>query len=234
MNRSIYSYRVLSVAVGVIAALAGNVFSATFENSTPIVLPGPGSSNGTSISVSGIGNSISSVSGQSVSVEIEGFSSTDPSDVGLVLVGPTGAALAVLGGGGNSEGVEGLNILFTDTAASLIPQGPFSSGSYKPTQYGSLGSFPSPGPGLAYNSPSTFGASTFAGTFVGTNPNGTWSLYAIDPISGDSGEISDGWNLQINAVPEPASLSLIAVGAIALLARRCRRNPTKSAKQTAR
>jgi len=217
MNRSIYAYRLLSVAVAIIAALAGEAFSAPFTNSTPIVIPGPGSSNGTSISVSGLENSITSVS-----VEIEGFSSTDPSDVGLVLVGPTGAALAILGGGGNSADVEGLNLVFSDTAGSLLPQAPFSAGSYKPTQYGSLGSFPSPGPGLAYDSPATFGTSSLASTFQGSNPNETWSLYAIDPTSGDTSEISDGWNLQINAVPEPASLSIIAVGAITLLARRCR------------
>jgi type 1 fimbria pilin len=223
MNRSIYSYRVLSVAVSVIAALTGKAFSATFTNSSSIELPGPGSSNGTSISVSGLGNSIANESGQTVSVELKDFSSTDLSDVGLVLVGPTGAALALLGGGGGSQDATDLTIAFNDTAASLVPQNAaLPSGTYKPTQYGSIGSFPSPGPGLAYNSPSTFGVSTFLDTFVGTNPNGTWSLYAIDPVSGDSGEISEGWTLQINAVPEPASLSLVAVSAIALLARRRR------------
>ena len=58
MNRSIYSYRVLSVAVGVIAALAGNVILGGICKLHANCVAGPGSSNGTSISVSGIGNSI--------------------------------------------------------------------------------------------------------------------------------------------------------------------------------
>jgi large repetitive protein len=219
MNRSIYSYRVLSVAVIVIAALAGDAFATTtFVNTTSIAIPAPGISNGTSISVIGIGNSITSVS-----VDLKFFSDTDVGDLGLVLVGPTGAALSLMGNCGGSGEVSDLELTISDAATSLFPQDTtFASGSYKPTQYGSIGSFPSPGPGLAYNSSPTFGASSLSATFQDTNPNGNWSLYAIDPVSGDSGEISQGWDLQINAVPEPASLSLITVGAIALLSRRSR------------
>ena len=218
MNRSIYSYRALSVAVGLIAALAGNAFSATFTNSTPIVLPAPGSSNGTSIPVSGIGNSITSLS-----VEIEGFTETHPDNVGLVVVGPTGAALAIQGDCGGIAEATNLNLTFSDAGAGLLPQNPpMTSGTFKPTQYASIGSFPSPGPGLAYNSPAIFGTSSLTATFQGSNPNGTWSLYAIDPVSGDSGEISNGWNLQVEAVPEPASLSIIAAAGVYLACRRRR------------
>ena len=119
---------------------------------------------------------------------------------------------ASLGG----TGIPNLDIAYSDDGASLLPQTTlFSSGTFKPTQYASIGSFPSPGPGLAYNSPAPLGTSTFSSTFAFTNPNGNWSLYAFDPVSGDSGEISDGWNLQINAaaVPEPASLTLITIAA---------------------
>ena len=89
------SHCVLGVAVGIIAALAGEAFSAEFSNHTPILIPGSGSANGSAsvypsvISVSGLADSINFVS--SVSVEIVGFSDTDPSDVRLTLVGPTGA-----------------------------------------------------------------------------------------------------------------------------------------------
>ena len=217
--RSICEYRVIALAVGVIAALAGNAFSATFLSSTPIVIPGPGSSTGTSILVSGQGTSI-----VSIAVEIEGFTETHPDDVGLVLVGPTGAALALLGDGGGNTSVTNLNVTFSDTAASLVPQNtPLVAGSFKPSQYASLGSFPSPGPGVAYSSPAVFGTSTFTTTFQGKNPNGSWSLYTIDPVSGDTGEISLGWNVQITAVPEPASLSLIAVAGTGLACGRRRR-----------
>lgn len=142
-----------------------------------------------------------------MSVEIEGFSDTDPRDVGLVVVGPTGAALAIQGACGGSTNVLGLNLVFSDAAASQIPQNTLFTGTYKPTQYASIGSFPSPGPGLTYHSPAPFGTATLATTFDGSNPNGTWSFYAIDPVSGDSGEISNGWILQVHAVPVPGDFN---------------------------
>lgn len=219
MRQSICTYRVLSIAVAVIGVLAGNAFSATFTNASPIVIPGPGSSNGSSISVSGLGNSITSLV-----VGIDGFSHSDPHDVGLVLVGPTGAVLAIQGAAGGSTGVTALNLTFSDSAASQLPQNTvLTAGTYKPTQYASIGSFPSPGPGLAYKSPAPFGTSTLFQTFAPTNPNGTWSLYAMDPVSDDVGQISGGWNLQITATPEPASLSLIAIAGVHLACgrRRC-------------
>jgi hypothetical protein len=125
---------------------------------------------------------------------------------------------------GGSTAASNLNITFSDSAASLLPFGSaFPSGTFKPAQYASIGSFPSPGPGLAYSSPAPFGTDTLSQTFMDTNPNGNWSLYSIDPVSGDSGEISNGWSLQIVAVPEPASLALIAVGGACLACRRGRR-----------
>ena len=199
--------RVSLLTVGAIAVLAGKAFSATLTNPAPIVIPGPGSSNGSAsvypsvISVGGLGliNSLNSIS-----VEINEFSNTDPSNVRLALVGPTGAALVIQGDSLGSTGATNLHIAYSDAAASLLPQNTLLfSGTFKPTQYASIGSFPSPGPGAAYNSPAPFGTSTFSATFGGTDPNGTWSLYAFDPVSGDSGGISGGWSLTVNAVPLP-------------------------------
>jgi len=217
MHQSIGASRVLCVAFGVIAALAGEAFSTTFTNSTPIAIPGPGSSDGSEISVSGLGNSITSVS-----VSVSNFSDTHVGDVGLVLVGPTGTALALQGDCGGSTSAMGISLAFADGASMLPENLLITSGTFQPTQYASIGSFPSPGPGLAYNSPAPFGTSTFLTTFAGDNPNGNWSLYAMDPISGDTGEISNGWTLQITAVPEPASLSLVALAGASLICHRKR------------
>lgn len=222
MRRSIGTSRLLSVGFWVIAAIAGDAFSATFTNPTAIVIPGPGSSSGTSIAVSGLGVSISSIT-----VRIDSFSDTREDDVGLVLVGPTGAALALQGDCGGSGPATFLNITYSD-GLTLLPQNlGITVGTYAPTQYASLGSFPSPGPGTAYNSPAPVGTFTLFSTFSSTNPNGIWSLYAIDPVSGDSGEITDGWNLTITATgtvapatPLPrASLALPILGLVLLLRR---------------
>lgn len=221
MHRSFRASWIPWIAFGFVAALAGKASPATFTNSAPIVIPAPGSSNGTQIAVSGIGNVIVPTSG--VIVTLTDFTDTHPADVGLVLVGPTGAALVLMGDCGGSTAITiPLTLAFDDAAAPRLPQTALNtSGTFKPTQYASIGSFPSPGPGLAYNTPPVFGTATLASTFQGTNPNGTWSLYAMDPTSGDTGQIANGWSLQITATPEPAGLSLAAIASVALLRRRC-------------
>jgi len=167
MHRATSIHRVLSVAISIIAAIAGRASAVTFTNSTPITIPGPGSSGGTGISVSGLGNSLTGVS-----VQIMAFSDTDAQNVGLVLVGPTGAALVLEGGAGGSGPVPNVTLTLIDGATPL-PSNISVAGAFASTQYSLLGSFPSPGPGLAYHSPAPFGTATLLTTFAGSNPNGT-------------------------------------------------------------
>jgi hypothetical protein len=198
MVRSIRAIRLLCVAIGIIAMFAGNAYSSII--------------NGSTIDVSGLGGTT-----KAVTVTLHNFSATKPSDVDLVVVGPTGAALVLMGGAAGTSQVGPVSVTFDDTApANLISQH-LTAGSFKPTQVGPIGSFPSPGPGLAYHSPQpadTFllGNANAAGVFGGTtastaNPNGTWSLYAMDTVSGDSTDIAGGWsvNIQLNA---PGGLSI--------------------------
>lgn len=53
----------------------------------------------------------------------------------------------------------------------------------------------------------------------GSNPNGTWTLYIGDSASGDLGTLN-GWTLSISAVPEPATIALLGLGALAMIRRR--------------
>jgi PEP-CTERM motif len=217
--------RISLFAVGLIVALAGKAHA--------------GSINGSAIEVSGLPNSIPG--NDYITVTLNGFSATNTSDVDVVVVAPTGAALVLLGGAGGTSPVGPFNIMFDDTAASTVPPGLASSGSFKPTQFGQVGSFPSPGPGLAYHSPATFGTSILgnlnaAGVFTGINLNGTWSLYAMDTVSGDSTDIANGWRLNITlpgtnpstftnstpivipTAPEPGTLILATFGLASLAA----------------
>ena len=68
--------------------------------------------------------------------------------------------------------------------------------------------------------------------FNGTNPNGTWSLYAVDDLGGDIGGIAGGWGLTIKddssaAIPESSSLALLWASAWPVLARCAAVKPPK-------
>src|SRR6185436_18154900 len=67
--------------------------------------------------------------------------------------------------------------------------------------YGSGDTFPSPAP-----APS---GSTTLGTFNGTDPNGTWSLYVIDDLLGTIGNITGGWCLNFTVVAAEATTTTI-------------------------
>jgi hypothetical protein len=197
MARATVGLRILCLALALPAALAGGASASTsFGNTTPIVVAGAGSPNGSDIFVSGLGTSLIHVS-----VGVSQLTHSRVANLGLVLVGPSGAALVLEGGCGGSSSVSNISLVFSDSAGTTLPQSFFSSGTFKSTQYGSLGSFPPPGPGLAYQSPAPSGTSTLLSVFSGSNPNGHWSLYAYDPVSGDTGQISHGWSLQIDATP---------------------------------
>ena len=196
MARATAGPRILCLALALLAALAGRASATTsFGNTTRIAIAGVGS-NGSDIFVSGLGTSL-----LHVSVTVSQLTHSQVANLGLVLVGPTGAALVLEGGCGGTSSVSNISLLFSDSAAATLPQSSFPSGTYKPTQYGSLGSFPPPGPGLAYESPAPARTFTLFSVFSGSNPNGHWKLYAYDPVSGDTGQIARGWSLQIDATP---------------------------------
>ena len=49
------------------------------------------------------------------------------------------------------------------------------------------------------------------GSFVGTNPSGTWTLFLADLDYGEQGTLQN-WTLSVTAVPEPSSIALAFLG----------------------
>jgi subtilisin-like proprotein convertase family protein len=48
-------------------------------------------------------------------------------------------------------------------------------------------------------------------SFIGTNPNGTWTLFLADLDYGEQGTLQN-WTLTVTAVPEPSSIALAFLG----------------------
>ena len=60
-----------------------------------------------------------------------------------------------------------------------------------------------------YNEPATVGSATFASVFNGANPNGTWSLYVVDDVSGDNWNIASGWDLIVTVASNAATATTL-------------------------
>jgi uncharacterized repeat protein (TIGR01451 family) len=168
--------------------------NAARTNSATIAIPASGSKGSASpfpstISVSGVTGVLTKVT-----VTLAGFAHTYPADVDVLLVSPTGQTLLLMSDAGTAN-ASGLTLTFDDNAAGVLPAtGALSSGTFRPSNYGTGENFASPAPAEPYGSALSL--------FNGSSPNGTWSLYAQDAFSRDSGDITQGWRINFTtAVP---------------------------------
>jgi len=168
-----------------------SVFTGTFRftNSTPIDIPdqGPGGPYPSIINVSEVGGAVSNVT-----ISLYGVSHSFASDIDILLVSPTGQGAILLSDVGSGP-IDNVTLTLSDSANGLVPQTPFSSGTYKPTNYNPPDAFPAPAPAGPYGS-------TFV-SFRGLSAEGSWSLYVFDDGSGDSGSIDGGWSLTLTVSP---------------------------------
>jgi subtilisin-like proprotein convertase family protein len=149
-----------------------------------------------------------------VTVTLNGFSHTFPSDASLLLVGPGGQMATLMSEAGGQDlvdsGVTNLTITFDDNSFYPLPilDGLFS-GVFEP---GALTlplpfSFPSPAPAGNANAPAALSV------FQNTDPDGVWALYIVDDSVEDFGSLSGGWSLQFSVgVPlqiKPAGSNIV-------------------------
>ncbi len=177
-----------------------------FSNTTNIVIPdhGPGTPYPSSINVTGL----TGVAGK-VTVTLTNVNHTYPDDVDILLVGPAGQTTLLESHAGGSGVLTNTSLTFDDAAASYLPpSSQIVSGSYKPSQYGTVNFTNNFGGTVSINTtnpPPSPPYGTNLAAFNGSNPNGLWSLYVFDSSPGDDGIILGGWSMAISA-GEPVSV----------------------------
>ena len=151
-----------------------------------------------SIVVGGLKQTISTMS-----VTINGMSHTFPNDVDIMLEKQGGPRMVIMSDTGGGNDLNNLTFTLTDSAASPLPDlnGTITAGSFRPADYVAGGdTFLAPAP-ATFGEPAPTGSATFASTFGGIDPNGTWNLYVMDNVGGDVGSISGGWTLTFGPPP---------------------------------
>jgi PKD repeat protein len=130
-----------------------------------------------------------------ITVTLMGISHPTLTDLDVLLVGPANQNVMLMSDAGGAADLQSATLTFDDDASTQIPAesgDALPSGSYKPTNVGSLDFMAGPAPAEPYGS-------TLA-VFIGTDPYGTWSLYIQDDIlSNGGGSVAGGWC--VNIVP---------------------------------
>lgn len=147
------------------------------------------------ILVSGLSGTITSVT-----LNLNGLSHADPTDLDMLLISPAGTPYFPLSDVGNATGVSNVNLTIEDTAATQLPIGALlTSGTYRPTNNGAGDAIPNTTLGTVTasgnNTAAPAGTGTLATAFGGSDPNGVWKLYIFDDSAGDTGSLSGGWSL---------------------------------------
>ncbi|MBC8095424.1 MAG: hypothetical protein H7Y43_06405, partial [Akkermansiaceae bacterium] len=180
---------------------------ATFANTTATTIPALGAATPypSVINIANVGGAITRVT-----VTLSNLSHTFPGDLDILLVGPGGQKVMLMSDAGGTGDLTGVNLAFTDDAASPLPSGSLiTEGTYRPTDY-DPGDAP---PGSLPTGP----YSTSLADFNGSSANGAWSLYVLDDAGGDSGSVG-AWSLKIGTTGPTtfANGSLIAINDAAL------------------
>lgn len=138
---------------------------------------------------------------QTMQLELTGLSHTFPDDLDIYLIDPSLNSIKVMTDRGGGQDVTDITLIFDDAFAAIPSDaGPLVAGDYRSE-------------GLAAGVDNGF--AEFTGQSGGTM---NWLLLIIDDAVGDLGSL-DSFTLR-GTVPEPATLGLLALGAVATFARR--------------
>ncbi len=172
----------------------------SYSNPTTITIPGVGAASPypSAIVVEQAGGSIIDVE-----IILSNVAHTYPDDLDVLLWSPAGSGVVLMSDACGGEDVNGRTWTFFDAAPEAMPdEGPCTAPFYRPTNYESGDTWPTPAPNGPY-----FGGLSH---FVGDNPNGHWQLWVNDDDAGDQGSIAGGWTLTLQI--DPAAVVIPASG----------------------
>ncbi len=174
--------------------------AASFTNATFIAMTNTAISPATPypsvINVSGLAGMVSNVT-----VTLWNFSHAWTRDVDILLVAPNGSGVLLCSDAGNG-GASGINLTFSDAAASNIPQSPLVTGTFRPEDYSPSETFPQPAPAGPF--------SERLSTLNGQSANGPWSLFVYDDGNNDLGSIAGGWTISLTTVSDGSQPPVIS------------------------
>ncbi|HXH80078.1 proprotein convertase P-domain-containing protein [Nocardioides sp.] len=213
---SLLTAALLTTSLG---APAGAVSLRTsFAQTTPIFLgdPSEGGANGTDVTIPSSGPAslypseiVITQAARIVDVDVylAGLTHTFPDDLEVMLVGPGGQQVMLMGDAGGDADISNINLTFSDEAGAPISgAGPLATSTVRPATYGPFS--------IAAPAPSPNG-NTSMSVFDGTLTNGTWKLFVYDDSAGDLGSLSQwGLTIQTETVPYPSQVSVSGIGPV--------------------
>jgi subtilisin-like proprotein convertase family protein len=156
----------------------------TFTNTGTITIPEEGNASPFPSEIEVDGLKRGKVS--RVRVSLDNLSHTNPDDVNVLLLAPDGRFALLLDDAGGDGNVTNIDLTFDDDATTVIPnEGPMVGGTFRASVFEFPGDSDAPYDPLS--------------TFEGSGANGAWQLFVFDDLDDESGQIANGWSLEITA-----------------------------------
>lgn len=160
---------------------AADAATYTPSNPGPFTIPGFGHTTG-AVSVTNATGLVTDVN-----ITLRDLGHLNPGHLDLALVGPSGTGVVLMSDACGNSSFEDLDLTVDDESlANLSEGGPCATGTFRPTNFGTVDSWPTAVP---------MGGSL--STFDGINPNGDWTLFMVDDVAGDGGDLEGGFTLTI-------------------------------------
>ena len=180
-----------------------NAISGANAAAISIPLSGPASVYPSEINVTGQTGLVTGVQ-----VNLTNFNHTEPDDVDVMLVAPSGEKIVLMSDVGGGDGVVNLNLIFDDMAATALPDSTIlASGSFRPTDF-------EPGDVFAAPAPAGIPTGKLLSALNGVEPNGVWKLFIVDDTGVNGGSVSGGWNISVQSSPDAIALRNTGPGSI--------------------